>query len=360
MPLKCMLLAAGHGNRLRPLTVSCAKPALPLAGRPLLCYTLAQLRAAGVEEVLINLHHEPDSVRAAVESDLPSGLSITYAEEAEILGTAGALKAVEGLLGDEECFLLVNGDCYYGFPFGPLVAAHRRRRAFATMALQPYPYGGSYGRVEVGAGGLVSRIAGRPRVAPIPPAGDRMFVGAHVLSRDVWRYMGRTGNYDINGDVYPAALQAGETVYGEDMVGAWHDIGTPRRYLAANLDLCFSAPGQARSSTWPGVIVEPPVVAAADVEVGAGTILQGSAVLEAGVRLGNSCIVARSVVGRGARIGNRCTIQDAVVGRDAVVADNTDLVECAVVPFAGNEARLRRRELVGDNVIARFETYERR
>ena len=356
--MKCLLLTAGFGNRLRPLTVFQAKPTLPLAGRPLLQHTLEWLGAAGVEEVFMNLHHRPDSVRETVESYLPSGMEVTFSEEKEILGTGGAIRALQSLLSSEEDFLLVNGDCYFGFPLRPIIEAHHARRGLATMALRPVPSQESYGLVGVSDQGRVVQIAGRP----FQPVGsvdyERMFIGIHVISSDIWRFMPNEANFDINRDVYPMGLDSGQEIWSWEARGSWHDIGTPRRYLGANLDILHAGGSDRAARDWPDVRQDGPVLAGDDVEVGSGTILSGGVVLGDGVKVGASCMISRSVVMDGCHIGDRCTVTDAIIGVGSRISDNEDLTECVVVPYEEG-AKLRRRELVGANVVARFDTYER-
>ncbi|MFN7971595.1 MAG: sugar phosphate nucleotidyltransferase [Acidobacteriota bacterium] len=234
-PVKAMLLCAGRGNRLRPLSVGRAKPVMPLLGRPLVLSILDRLVEASVDEVVVNLHHLPETVRSVVESHAPAGLSIRFSEERQILGTAGGLKEVEHLFQDEDEFLLVNGDCYYGFPFGPLVARHREARPLATMALRAMPPAATFAPVELDGEKRIVRIAGRPP-SPVRSAQSiRMFVGVHVLSRDIWSTSAR-GQLRHQRRRLPFALAARGAIVGLESA-LRGDLGTPQRYLRANLDL---------------------------------------------------------------------------------------------------------------------------
>ena len=136
--MKAMVLAAGLGTRMRPLSDLLAKPALPVLNRPLLHWTLELLARHGIRDVLVNTHHRPETVERAVGSGRRFGLRVRYAHEPEILGSGGGPRKVRAFLGDEPA-LLVNGDCVFDFDLTRLVRRHRRSGALATLALKPNP-----------------------------------------------------------------------------------------------------------------------------------------------------------------------------------------------------------------------------
>ena len=159
-----MVLAAGYGLRMRPLTLLRAKPALPVLNRPLLHWTLERLARAGVREVVVNAHHLPETIEAAVRQARGLGLRLKTVREAdEILGTGGGPKAVREWLG-EGPVLLVNGDVLFDLDLRALVARHRALGARATLALRPNP-GGYSPVVSQPRTGRILSIAGRPRPA---------------------------------------------------------------------------------------------------------------------------------------------------------------------------------------------------
>jgi len=179
--MRAMVLCAGFGTRLRPLTDKVPKPLVPLCGVPLLRYNFALLQNAGVHEIVINVHHlgaemEKGAKRIAAELGLDLRVS---REEKHILGTGGGVKRAQAMLGNET-FLVMNGDMIFDLDLPAAIEAHRKAQAMATMVLAPYPRGATYGAVEVDKDFNVRRIAGRG--APVAPGLTRMhFTGVHVF-----------------------------------------------------------------------------------------------------------------------------------------------------------------------------------
>src|SRR5262245_7419732 len=160
--MKAMILAAGFGTRLWPLTAGRTKPALPFLNRPLIAYTIEYLKRHGVEDLIINLHHEPDSVRTQIGDGSDYGVRIDYSvEEPEILGTSGALDRVRNQL-DKETFVVINGKIITDIDLGAAIAAHRDRNALATLVLLPNHNRERFSEVKVTGDGLLSEFAGIP------------------------------------------------------------------------------------------------------------------------------------------------------------------------------------------------------
>src|SRR5690606_32148924 len=135
--MKAMILAAGFGTRLFPLTIDRTKPAIPFLGKPLVGYVAEYLATFGFKDIIVNLHHQPDSVIQALGDGPRYGVNITYTrEEPDILGTAGALDNARELLGGER-FLVVNGKIITNIDIAAAVDAHIRSGAIATMVLKP-------------------------------------------------------------------------------------------------------------------------------------------------------------------------------------------------------------------------------
>lgn len=235
--MKAMILAAGLGTRLRPLTNKWPKPALPLLGQPLFRYNLAVLRQAGVTAVGINTHYLPEVMRACAEEETKRfGMELHVVHEAEIQGTGGGIRGLRDFLKDDT-FVVFNGDILFALDLAAAVAAHRESGAAATMVLMPMPPSEKYAAVEMDATRSVRRIAGHG------PGGDRLspwhFTGVHVMTPVVFDFMQQQGVEDINRQVYAKLLAKGLRIHGHVVQTYWSDLGTPSRYLATQRELLF-------------------------------------------------------------------------------------------------------------------------
>jgi mannose-1-phosphate guanylyltransferase len=299
-----MVLAAGLGTRMRPLTDLRAKPALPVLNRPLLHFTLEALARAGVREVAINTHHLPRTVRAAVGSGRAFGLRVHWSHERSILGTGGGPRAVRRFLGREP-FLLVNGDVFFDFDLRALVRRRDRTGAAAVLGLLPNPDPRRYSRVVTAPDGRVLSIAGMPRVRR---GRAWLFAGVHLLDPALLDRLPAGPSESVR-DLYAPMLAAGERVDGVVLRGAWYDLGTPPLYLASQLALL----GKRVVRTARGSLVHP----SARVE---GTARIARSVIGAGAVVGRGAVIEDSVVWERSRIGAGARVRGSIVAGAALPA----------------------------------------
>ena len=194
-----MVLAAGLGTRLRPLTNTIPKPLVPIANRPLLEYTFALLAGAGVREAIVNSHHLPDVFETGLRNLDAAGLALHVSRERRILGTAGGLKKAERFLG-AGTFLLLNGDFLVDIDLRQVLDFHEKQGAAATMVLMPDEVAGVLG---VDPDGVIRRFI-EPRPAGEPA--ERLscgFTGIHVLEPEVFPLIPANKPWEINRQVYP-------------------------------------------------------------------------------------------------------------------------------------------------------------
>ena len=178
--MRAMILAAGLGTRLRPLTEERAKPALPVRGRPVVSLLLELLARQGIREVMINLHHLPDTIRRAVASDRPADLEIAWSNEERPLGTGGGIRrAADFLRGSETCVVLA-GDMLLDADLAGLSRAHRASGRDVTLLLRRDPREASFGSVGVDARGDVVRVGRHPVGAPDRGGAERAVGHASV------------------------------------------------------------------------------------------------------------------------------------------------------------------------------------
>lgn len=230
-----MVLAAGLGTRLRPLTDDRPKALVDVAGRPVITYNLALLRRFGITDVVVNLHHHGDVLRATLGDGSRFGLTIAYSPEDPLLDTGGGIRHAQRLLGDED-FLVMNGDTIIDLALDRLIAAHRARGAAATLVLRHDPEQARYGEIGIDVDGRIRRFLGRPDVVDVPLV-PYMFAGVHVLSPVVFDFMPPAGPFSITHATYPAMLAAGVALHGFPFDGFWHVIDTPADRERAARDL---------------------------------------------------------------------------------------------------------------------------
>jgi mannose-1-phosphate guanylyltransferase len=229
--MKAVILAAGAGTRLRPLTDTCPKPMLPIAGRPLLARTLDWLQGYGVDEVALNLHHLPAVVRAGLGDGSAWGMRLHYSYEPVLLGTAGAVRAIGELLPAwfDQTFLLLYGDMLLDIGLADLLAFHRGGGAALTIALKRTTTPHSQGMIEIDGAGRVRRFVEKPRDWD---GGDLANAGVYVCEPAILPAI-EPGVSDFGYDVIPALIAAGAPVYGRLVAGHMLDIGTPEAYAQA-------------------------------------------------------------------------------------------------------------------------------
>lgn len=229
--MKALILAAGEGTRLRPLTENCPKPMLPVAGRPLLAHTVEHLVRQGFDEIAINLHHRPEAVREYFGDGSAFGAKITWSHEAQLLGTAGAARKLRAFL--DRTFVVVYGDVLTDMDVRGLVGFHRAHDAALTLSLYRVTNPTEVGLVGTDAEGRVTRFVEKPAANDVFT--DTANAGVLVCEPSVLDGIPDGAFADFGHDVLPALLEAGKPVYGVPMSDDEYliDIGTPEKYLEA-------------------------------------------------------------------------------------------------------------------------------
>jgi mannose-1-phosphate guanylyltransferase len=322
--IRALVLAAGLGTRLRPLTEHTPKPLLPVRGVPILGHTLAQLAAFGCEAAAVNLHYLGDQIRQRF-GDSHAGMPLTWSEEPEILGTLGALHPLKEFFAPADLVLLINGDSLCKWPLRKLIRRHVASGARSTLVLtsrpDPASFGGGVGIDRLGR--IVSFWPGDSERGEV--VRRYVFAGAHAFSPGLLADIG-PGKADIVRDLYVPMLERGERIESVVDSGRWHDMGTPQRFLEAVLDWARADwPERLWRRSW----------TSQEASLGTGAKVRESSI-EPGARVGEGARVERAILLPGARIGKGSVVRESIVGFGASVPPGTWVERRIIMPqFTG-------------------------
>jgi mannose-1-phosphate guanylyltransferase len=337
-----MVMAAGLGTRLRPLTYEVPKPMVPVANRPVMEHLLLLLREQGFEEVIANLHWFPETIEDRLGDGSRLGIDLAYSQEERLLGTAGGVRNVRDWLtegGDD--FVVMAGDALTDVDLRALVDAHRANDGVATMTVKRVPNVREYGVVVTGSDGRVEGFQEKPD--PAEALSDRANTMIYALNREVFDYFPDKPDPDFAKDVFPALLESDVPFYVHDADAYWNDVGSIGEYLQGNLDAVSGAvgidpagdlveaeadpdePGQhplgeARGGLPGGTEVDGRVLVGEGVEIGEVVRIDGPAVLGDGCRIGDGARIKESVLLPGAEVPARGYLVGAIAGIEGALA----------------------------------------
>ena len=312
---QAVILAAGKGTRLAPLTDTLPKPLVEVAGLPLVRWALRQIRAAGITRAVLNLHHLGPQVEAALGAEA-EGVALAYSREATLLGTGGGIRRAARLLGPGP-FLVVNADALQDVDLPALMHAHLTARNLATLAVRSDPAVQRFGPVGVDATGRVRRL-----VDAFDDGGATalyMFTGVHCVDPRAVEHLSDTQPSCIIRNGYAAVLAQRGRVGSMLHQGAFHDVGTPARWAAAHHQVLRGvwAGLAARAGAVPGPplqVISPRATIHAEAHVIAPAVVASNAVVGPGAIVGPyAAIGVGAHVGAGARVEHSAVLAGASV-----------------------------------------------
>ena len=286
--MRAMIVAAGLGTRLRPLSELRPKPAMPVRGIPLIAYQLALLARYGVTETAINVHHLPELLVAAAERYAPPGMSLRFSFESELLDTGGGIRRMADFLRESDPCLILGGDMILDTDLSQLLDGHRAGGDAVTLLLRNDPRTATFGSIGIDGDGRLRRIGTRFDLGGEEAAGVYTWVNAvaarafdHLPERDVFGHLDHwiapllaAGARDIRALLLPPEACI------------WEPVGTPAEYLAVNLRpprlACFDPDARARRE---------------------GTQLEPDLVIGAGAAIAPGASLTRAVIWDGERVG---------------------------------------------------------
>jgi bifunctional UDP-N-acetylglucosamine pyrophosphorylase/glucosamine-1-phosphate N-acetyltransferase len=332
--MKAVLLAAGAGERLMPLTATRPKHLLKVGGKPILQFCLEAVKRAGISEAIVITHYMGDAIRGYFGDGRQLGLKLTYVEQKAILGTGNAAETAEPYVDGD--FVLVYGDLLFGEDaVKDVVAKFKTGETAAVMAVVPVDRPENYGIIEQDVDGKVKRIIEKPpaRVAPSNLAN----AGIYAFSRDVFEKTRQLkasprGEWELT-DALTMLAEEGKPVYAAQLSKAdWFDVGRPWGLLDANVwalnrmqhrvlgtieegahiigAVTVAASARIRS----GAYIEGPVYIDEEADVGPNCHIRGGTTLGKKTRVGNGCEVKNSIIMDGTHVGHLSYVGDSIFG----------------------------------------------
>lgn len=325
--MKAMILAAGFGTRLFPLTIDRTKPAIPFLGKPLVGYVAEYIARFGITEMVVNLHHQPQSVISALGDGSEFGVHIDYTvEQPDILGTAGALDFARDHL-KSGTFIVVNGKIITDIDIGAAVETHRRLGAMITLVLKENHKREKFTVVDC-EGGFITRFG--PHATPVTEAELRdtehdipvpvMFTGIHILEPEIFEMIPPGQYSDTVTDIYIPYIKAGGKVAAHIGEGEWYELSTIPRYLDISLAM----------------------MKAGDVHFGRNCVLAGAASLKDSViwddvTIGDGATLYRTIVADGVAIEPGEHFENAAIVRADMVRSCEEIPEKALKGYVQGE-----------------------
>ena len=317
--MKAMLLGAGLGTRLRPITYELPKPMVPVLGEPVMAHILRLLARHGFEDVICNLHYFPDMIRERFGDGSDHGVRLHYSFEQELLGTAGGVRNVRDFFGGET-FLIISGDALTDIDLGRLWARHDQAGGIGTLALKPVDDPSQLGVVILGEDGRIQAFQEKPD--PAEALSNLGNCGIYVFEPEIFDHFPEPPFVDWAQDVFPVLLEQDVPLYGHAIDEYWNDVGSLEEYRQGNFD---ALEGKVHVELR-GSEIE------AGLHVGDSTELRGQVLMEPPVFIGEDCEIEPDVRLTGpVVIGDGCSIGSGATLREVVIWPGSDVPEQAML-----------------------------
>lgn len=326
--MRVMIMAAGKGTRLRPLTDLLPKPMVPIANRPALHHILHLLKRHGFREVIMNLHHMPEPITGYFADGSALGMDISYSYEPELLGTAGGVKKNETFLAGG-AFLVISGDALTDIDLTGLVAAHRRNRSLATIAVKEVGDPSLFGVLAVDDD---QRVVGFQEKPTREEARSRLCnCGIYVFEPEIFEHILPAQFDDFGSRVFPDLLKRHIPFHVFSVENYWSDVGNLAEFVRGNADALtgrveVALPGEeVRPGVWvdegaevaASVRIEPPVVVGQGCRIGGDAVIEGPTVIGDGCRVGEGAHIVRGLVLAGAVLPAGAVVVDGIFAQRA-------------------------------------------
>jgi mannose-1-phosphate guanylyltransferase len=340
--MRAMVLAAGVGSRLEPLTNQVPKPMVPIANRPVMQHILALLRKHGITEVVSNLHYQADKIQEYFGDGSKFGMKLKFLLEEELTGDAGGVRACKDFFGNET-FIVMMGDLLTDADLTKIVREHKEKKALASIAIKRMDDVTQFGVVVTDKNGFITGFQEKPKKEEA--LSNHISTGIYILEPKVFDYIPTTGTYGFGRQLFPSLVQQGLPVLGvaiDDYY--WSDVGTIGQYRQANFDaLKGNVKVEVAGRPHDHGLVEENASIATDAKLegmiylGRNSKVEANVVIKGAVLIGDDCVIESgaeledTIVWSGTRIGRGSKLTNCVLGSDCAVQAGTTQKEVASV-----------------------------
>ncbi len=324
--MKAMILAAGKGTRVQPITNSTPKPMIPLVRKPVLESIIEHLSKHGVKEIVINTSHLATEIEGYFRDGESLGVDIAYSFEGvirdgvihgEALGSAGGMKRVQDFSGFfDETFIVLCGDALIDLDISQVLEFHRRRGSIATIVLKEVSRADvhKYGVLETDTLGRIKQFQEKPSAEEA--VSNLVNTGIYIFEPEIFKYIPSATEYDIGGELFPELVKAGLPFFGMSLPFQWLDIGSTADYWKANRAVLT---GNVQGYTLPGREVLPGVRVGVNVNIDLDAVtIEGPVYIGSGTSIGEGAIIVGPTV-----IGANCVVEPGAVVWECLIDDYT-------------------------------------
>jgi len=332
--MKAMILAAGKGTRVRPMTHVLPKPMIPLVRKPVMEFLVEHLKANGITEIMVNTSHLAPVIEEYFRDGDRFGVQMAYSFEGDLvdgkiegkaIGSAGGMKKIQDFSGFfDETFVVLCGDALIDVDFAEVLRFHRERNSIATLVLRDVPPEdvSKYGVVETDASGRIVQFQEKP--SREEAVSSTINTGIYIFEPEVLEYIPSGVEFDIGSQLLPELVRSGQSIYGITRPFAWLDIGSvPDYWEATSLLLRGSVAG----FTMPGEQIRPGVHCGINVQISWDKVhIEGPVYIGSSTSVGDGATIIGPTV-----IGSGCVIQPGATVRECILADYTRISSVAVL-----------------------------
>ncbi len=341
---KALILAAGFGTRLEPLTLGVPKPMVAVVNKPIMQHNLELLKKYKFKDVIANIHYFPEQVENYFGDGSHFGVRLSYSFEKQLLGTAGGVKRMAEIRGDiDDTFLVLSSDALTDINLNHIVDFHKKKKSLATVALAGVEDTTQFGVVITDKDGRIKAFQEKPEKGK--ELSHLVNSGIYVFEPEILDMIPKGKFYDFGKQLFPLLVEKGDSIFGFPMIGYWSDVGSLSQYWRANIDalqgrLRINVPGKKLAAeTWLGkrVKVDKTAKFEGSVLLGDRTQIEKNVKIKGESVIGDKCIIEdnadikKSIIWSDVYIGRGVHIENSVIGNWCYIDDGVHIEEGCII-----------------------------